>query len=65
MAMVITSPELDGLGMTEQEIKLVLAIQLYSGGRLNLDQASELAELEPDELLRILSKRSTTPHPRP
>ena len=53
---------LDSARLTIQELKIELAISLYSQGRLSIGKARELANLSLWEFRQILKARQIEPH---
>lgn len=62
--MVIELPDkmLEEAGLTEVEIRLLLAIQLFEEGIMSVGQASKLAGLHPIMFQRELAKREIPIH---
>jgi len=63
-AMILTIPDtlLRQTGLTEAELKLLLAIQLPEEERLTLGQASQLAGIHQIQMQRELAKRDIPIH---
>ena len=47
-------------GLTEKDVKISLAVELYRVGKLTLKQASDLAGLCVEDFMMILSKRGVS-----
>jgi len=47
-------------GLTEEDVKISLAVELYRVGKLTLKQASDLAGLCVEDFMMILSKRGVS-----
>ncbi len=47
-------------GLTEEDVKISLAVELYRVGKLTLKQASDLADLCVEDFMMILSKRGVS-----
>ncbi len=62
MTLTISDSLLQQTGLTEADLKLLLAIQLFEEERLTLGQASQLAGLHQIQMQRELAKRDIPIH---
>lgn len=62
MTLTISDTLLQQTGLTEADLKLFLAIQLFEEERLTLGQASQLAGLHQIQMQRELAKRDIPIH---
>jgi predicted HTH domain antitoxin len=58
----ISQDVLDSARLTIDDIKKVLAINLYENGRLSIGKAHELAEMSLWEFRQLLASRGISPH---
>lgn len=46
--------------ITERDVKIAIAVELYREGKLTLKQASDLAELCVEDFMKILSEKKVS-----
>lgn len=57
MSLTISDEILEAADLTEQDLRIELAVTLYSRGKLSLGKAAEFAEVPIAEFLRRMSDR--------
>ena len=57
MAVVISDETVRATGLSEQQLRIELAVGLYRGGTLTTRQCADFAQLERIEFERLLSDR--------
>lgn len=62
MSLVIDDATLKASGLTEEELRLEVAVHLVQVERLTMAQAARLAGLSLAALMRILGGRGISPH---
>ena len=62
MAAVLTEKDLQGTGLTPDELRREVAVWLFAEDRLTLGQAARLAQLSQAAMMRLLSERNTSLH---
>ena len=62
MALVMPDDLVRASGLTEDELRLELAVTLYRENRLTLGQAARLAGMPQDAMLGVLAKRQVPVH---
>ena len=62
MAAVLTEKDLQGTGLTPDELRREVAVWLFAEDRLTLGQAARLAQLSQAAMMRLLSERDISLH---
>jgi len=62
MAVIVSDDLVRASGLTEDDLRLELAVALYRDNRFTLGQAARLVGRPQDEMLRILAKREIPVH---
>ena len=62
MAAVLTDKDLQGTGLTPDELRREVSVWLFAEDRLTLGQAARLAQLSQAAMMRLLAQRKIPLH---